>query len=81
MHLRVTHQTTYLYSQTVQSAQHMAWLRPVDTLHQKVLSHSLVITPEPASLSTSQDVYGNQRSYFSVAAAHQQLQVTACTEI
>jgi transglutaminase-like putative cysteine protease len=77
MQLHITHETRYDYSPVVEVAQHMAYLRPLDTSHQQLLAHSLQITPEPAQAQDTQDVYGNTRHFFALQSAHGQLTVTA----
>ncbi|MEI7591371.1 MAG: aminotransferase class I/II-fold pyridoxal phosphate-dependent enzyme, partial [Deltaproteobacteria bacterium] len=77
MQLRITHETCYDYAPAVDIAQHMAYLQPLNNSHQHLLSHSLLITPEPAQQIATQDVYGNTRQFFSLQASHTQLKVTA----
>ncbi|MGE0350491.1 transglutaminase family protein [Hydrogenophaga sp.] len=77
MLLRILHRTEYDYQGSVDMAQHMAHLRPVDTPSQRVLAHELRITPEPAARSDTTDVFGNQRSFFSLQSIHSTLTVEA----
>ena len=77
MLLRVLHTTHYRYQGSVDMAQHMVHLSPVDTPCQQVHSHSLRITPEPAARSQTTDVFGNQRTFFSLQAPHDTLTVEA----
>lgn len=77
MKLRVLHTTTYRYQASVDLAQHMVHLSPVDTPCQQVLSHTLRITPEPAACSSTTDVFGNRRTFFSLQAPHETLTVEA----
>jgi len=77
MLLHITHATCYDYAPAVTIAQHMAYLKPLNTATQQLLSHSLEITPEPAQQTAMQDVYGNTRLFFSLQSAHSQLQVVA----
>lgn len=77
MQLRITHTSTYQYESPVQQAQHMAWLQPADTLHQQLLQHQLDIAPQPVTLRTRQDVYGNTCSYFGIESPHDTLQVVS----
>jgi hypothetical protein len=53
MLLRVLHTTTYRYQASVDMAQHMVHLSPVDTPCQQVMEHSLHIRPEPAGAPSS----------------------------
>ena len=77
MLLRILHRTEYDYRGSVDMAQHMAHLRPVDTPLQRVISHELRITPEPAARSETTDVFGNTRSFFSLQSTHSVLTVEA----
>jgi transglutaminase-like putative cysteine protease len=77
MLLRVLHTTTYDYRGSVDMAQHMVHLSPVDTPCQQVHSHTLRITPEPAARSQTTDVFGNRRTFFSLQAPHDTLTVEA----
>ncbi|MBK6650730.1 MAG: transglutaminase family protein [Betaproteobacteria bacterium] len=77
MKLQVTHETHYDYQPVVETAQHMAHLQPRDTDVQKLLSHSLQISPEPAQQSLTTDLYGNTRCFFSLQMPHHELRVVA----
>jgi len=77
MQLHITHATCYDYAPPVSIAQHMAYLKPLNTTRQQLLAHSLQITPEPAQQLDMVDVYGNTRHFFALQAAHSQLQVIA----
>lgn len=74
---RVTHQTTYRYSDVVTSSYGRGFLTPRDTVRQRCLSYGLDIDPAPADSSVSRDVYGNISSYFHVTTRHDVLTVTA----
>ena len=77
MLLRILHRTTYRYHGSVDMAQHMVHLSPVDTATQAVQAHALRVTPEPAARSQTIDVFGNQRTFFSLQAPHETLVVEA----
>ena len=77
MKLQVTHETRYDYAPAVDTAEHLAFLQPLNKPHQRLLSHSLKISPEPAQLSHNQDVFGNPRCFFSLKVSHLQLLVMA----
>ena len=81
MKIRVTHETRYDYASPVEMAQHVAYLRPLDTPWQAVHEHRLTITPAQDSEAdaTSLDVYGNHRAFFSLHAPHDELSVVAQT--
>jgi len=77
MQLHITHETCYDYAPAVNIAQHMAYLKPLNTATQRLLSHSLHITPEPAQQTATLDVYGNTRTFFSLQTAHTRLKIIA----
>jgi transglutaminase-like putative cysteine protease len=81
MDLRILHTTTYRYQGSVDMAQHMVHLSPVDTATQTVLSHALAILPEPAARSQTVDAFGNLRTFFSLQAPHETLTVTADSRV
>jgi len=77
MLLRILHTTTYRYQGSVDMAQHMVHLSPVDTPCQQVMDHTLHIRPEPAACNQTTDVFGNRRTFFSLQAPHDTLTVQA----
>ncbi|WP_422085928.1 transglutaminase family protein [Variovorax sp.] len=77
MLLHVTHETRYEYSPPVETAQHLAHLKPVATDSQRLVSHKLSIDPPPAQRSEMPDLYGNTRAFFALEATHDKLVVTA----
>lgn len=77
MKLQITHETRYDYLPAVETAQHMAYLQPVNTRHQQLLSHSLQISPTPAQIRQTQDVFDNARCFFSLQSPHTVLKVVA----
>jgi transglutaminase-like putative cysteine protease len=77
MRLRILHQTRYDYSPPVEDAQHVAHLKPLAHAHQRLLAHELRITPQPALLRESLDVYGNACHHFSLHGAHACLVIEA----
>jgi transglutaminase-like putative cysteine protease len=81
MRLQITHETVYDYLPAVETAQHMAYLTPLDTPTQTLLSHSLQVNPEPAQIHRAQDVYGNTRSFFSLQVPHTELRVLASSQV
>lgn len=77
MLLHVTHSTRYDYTPPVETAQHLAHLKPMGTASQRLVSHALTISPTPAQSSESPDVYGNTRAFFALESTHEELIVTA----
>lgn len=77
MLLHIVHETAYDYLPAVRTAQHMAFLKPLDGAHQRLLSHRLTVSPTPAQQDASVDVYGNTRAFFSLQGSHDGLRVVA----
>ena len=79
MLLQVTHETRYDYQPAVETAQHVAYLEPLPHAGQQVLSHSLLINPQPAQQRSGRDVFGNRRCFFALQVPHGVLQVRSCS--
>lgn len=77
MKLQITHETRYDYVPAVETAQHVAYLQPLHTRHQQLLSHALHMSPTPAQIRPVMDVFGNTRSFFSLQTPHTVLEVVA----
>ena len=77
MLLHVVHETRYDYLPAVENAQHVVHLKPADAGGQRLLNHKLTIAPGPAQRREITDVYGNNRTFFSLQSAHNALRVTA----
>jgi transglutaminase-like putative cysteine protease len=77
MKLQITHQTRYDYLPAVETAQHMAYLQPLSTAHQRLLSHFLTVSPTPTQMTQAVDVFGNPHSFFSLQTPHTVLEVLA----
>jgi len=79
--LRILHTTEYDYLGSVDFAQHMVHLTPREGAGQTVLRHVLQISPAPSARNETTDVFGNQRSFFSLQAPHERLVVQADSEV
>jgi transglutaminase-like putative cysteine protease len=77
MWLHLTHETRYDYAPAVDTAQHLAHLKPLERASQRLVSHQLRISPAPARRGESLDVYGNTRTFFELDTTHDHLVVTA----
>jgi transglutaminase-like putative cysteine protease len=77
MLLRILHRTVYDYHGSVNMAQHMVHLTPVNTGSQTLLEHALRIHPEPAARNQTMDAFGNLRTFFSQQSPHDTLTVEA----
>ena len=75
MLLDILHDTHYHYRAPVQVAQHHVHLCPRNTDNQTVLAHQLDVSPAPTLWHTSEDAFGNARSFFALDQAHEDLRV------
>jgi transglutaminase-like putative cysteine protease len=79
--LTVLHRTIYHYSTFVETAQHLATIRPVSNAAQEVLQHAERIEPEPSYLRSRVDTFGNEVVYFALDTPHEILQLTSETTV
>jgi transglutaminase-like putative cysteine protease len=79
--LAVEHVTRYSYAASVELAQHMAYLRPLDDANQQLEAFDLSIEPMPSHRRSETDRFGNQRLAFALAGAHRALQVRARSRV
>src|SRR5690554_777072 len=80
-HLHIEHRTLFHYQNDVLLAHHLAHLRPIKTMWQKPMSYQLRVDPLPDVQREDQDVFGNNRCFFSIIQPHRELSVTACSDI
>lgn len=81
MKYRVTHITEFLYHAQVGLCHNEARLLPMELPHQQVLSATLDIEPSPQDRFDRLDYFGNRTSYFSIQEPHEQMRVTATSEV
>ncbi|MGO9589326.1 MAG: transglutaminase N-terminal domain-containing protein, partial [Candidatus Acidiferrales bacterium] len=82
MKYRITHSTTYEYGDAVSLSHNIARLRPRDNgARQICLGHDLSVLPASSDRSDSLDYFGNHISYFSLQESHNQLKITARSEV
>ncbi len=79
--LRVSHDTVYRYSTPVETAQHLATIKPSSTAWQRVLEHDARIDPSPSYRTTRIDTFGNEVLYFSFDTPHDVLRLTSETTV
>jgi transglutaminase-like putative cysteine protease len=78
---RVTHTTSYDYSQPVTVSHHVARLQPRPTPAQRAFDFDLVVSPEPAVRTMHTDYFGNRVCFFSVEQLHTKLEVSAVSTV
>jgi transglutaminase-like putative cysteine protease len=81
MRYRVRHSTHYEYAARVTSCYNLANLVPRDTDRQRCLSSRIKISPQPAVTRKRTDYFGNQAYHFEIQKAHNELVITAESEI
>jgi len=72
----VTHQTRYLYSEKVSISYNRVHSRPRLLAAQSSENCKLLIQPEPASIDSERDFFGNPIAFFTVQKPHRELEVT-----
>jgi transglutaminase-like putative cysteine protease len=75
-HYRITHNTTYDYSQPVSLCHNVAHLVLRECDRQRADESVLSITPDPAVLEDRVDFFGNPVSYFTIQEQHRELKVS-----
>ena len=77
MKYRITHHTTYRYSEPASLSQNEIFLHPRETGTQQVVESRLAIAPEPRYLSRRIDYFGNIARVFMVQQPHKELAIAA----
>ncbi|WP_027390086.1 transglutaminase family protein [Chrysiogenes arsenatis] len=80
-HYRITHTTSYHYSDMVSLCYNEARLIPRTFAGQSCLKYELQIEPLPADYQERLDFYGNKASYFSISTPHSVMSVTVQSEV
>jgi transglutaminase-like putative cysteine protease len=81
MKYRITHTTTYHYSQPVGLCQNEARLQPREFWRQQCHYSCFEITPTPMEIKERTDFFGNRVAYFAIQQAHKRLVVSAISEV
>ncbi|MGL6073406.1 MAG: transglutaminase family protein [Fimbriiglobus sp.] len=78
---RITHITTYDYTESVSVCQNVAHLLPREVARQEHGPSVMEIDPEPAVLEERLDYFGNPTTYFTVQEPHKTLKVTVSHQV
>ncbi len=78
---RVEHDTRYAHDGMASTSQHVACLKPRSTTRQRLLWHTLDITPLPSAVRDRTDYFGNTLSQFAVLSPHTELRVMSRSEV
>ena len=81
MRYRITHTTEFIYEARVGLCYNEARLLPRDLPQQTVLTSGLKIEPMPHDYYERCDYFGNRTAYFSIQQPHDQLLVTAHSDV
>lgn len=77
----VEHTTSYAYSEPVPVCHNEIHLVPRGLPRQRILSNAITVKPQPSSLSTHTDAFGNTVGYFSIQEPHEQLTVASSSSV
>jgi transglutaminase-like putative cysteine protease len=81
MKYRVTHSTQYHYTTNVTLCHNVAHLLPRNTPQQTCYFSQLNISPQPVTVNEWADLFGNRQASFSIQNPHNELTVTAISEV
>lgn len=77
MDYRITHRTTYEYSEPVSVSHHAARFEPRGMSGQECRDFQIAVSPAPAVTKTHADYFGNRVCVFSIQRLHQRMEVLA----
>lgn len=77
----VTHRTHYRYANSAIFSQHLMRLSPRTTRAQLVLDAKVAVTPDPDTLGTQTDMFGNTAHVATVSRPHAALEIVATSRI
>jgi len=77
MKILATHVTRYWYSGPVSMCHTEVHLKPRPRKNQSILEFTLDVSPTPDSVSSRQDYFGNEVTFFSIAEPHRELIITS----
>lgn len=73
----IRHRTAYSYQDSIDLSYNQLRLTPLSRPGQRVVSHSITITPKPLARRNHTDGFGNQVTYFEIGQRHQDMVVTS----
>jgi len=77
----ITHATTYDYVGDVSVSHHLVRLAPRRYIRQTCLAHQLTVSPEPATVSSHRDYFGNLTHFIAVEKGHHQLVIRSNSRV
>ncbi len=75
MIFKITHATSYVYSESVSLSHHLLRLAPRNLPYQRCLDYTVHINPVPAVAEPHFDYFGNAVTFLSIEGAHKELLV------
>ncbi len=81
MDYKITHTTVYSYSETVPICHNEVHLTPREHPRQKRLANRLTVRPQPATIESLLDYFGNPVSRFAIETGHERLTVAATSRV
>jgi transglutaminase-like putative cysteine protease len=81
MRYQVRHSTTYKYQSRVTHCYNLANLIPRNTTRQECINSRITVTPNAVHSSKRTDYFGNQSYHFEIQTSHQELCITAESEV
>lgn len=81
MKYKITHTTTYSYSESVPVCHNEVHLTPRESARQTCSYHRIAIRPQPAGTDRRLDYFGNQVTFFTIEEGHHRLSVTARSKV
>ena len=73
----VSHTTNYLYTEPVSLCHNLVHLRPRPLPRQVCHQSQLIVQPEPRTLQSQMDYFGNPMTLFTIQEPHRKLSITA----
>lgn len=81
MKYRITHTTSYSYSEPASLSQNELYLQPKETAWQRVSNSQVTITPEPKYHQLRDDYFDNRVRVFMIQHPHNELVITAISSV
>lgn len=78
---KVTHTTTYDYTDSVSLSHHLLRLTPRNLMHQRCQRHDVQIEPRPAVATQHFDYFGNAVTFVTLEGAHTTLAVKSVSDV
>jgi transglutaminase-like putative cysteine protease len=78
---KISHRTTYKYAGSVSVGSHVACLKPRSYPQNQLVRNTLIIHPQPVTLTERTDYFGNVLWHFTVEEPHQELVVESLSQV